>query len=131
VQQGSNNTVRNCIAYNSARGFKCTGWPSPQTAPIVVSRANGTSYFNCTATNNGTGFYAEYSQNVAYTDCVSNGVTSSGMHPYELRGLVNGTFTRSTGSGASPVIFPCTWSDVLARAGACSNIVVDGVVVVI
>jgi hypothetical protein len=125
VQQGLGNLVRRCVAHDCARGFKFTGWPPPQTSPKVASRANGTSYEDCTATNNTCGFYAEYAQNGSWTDCVSNGV-KSGMHPYELRGLIGGVFTRCTGSGATPVIFPCTWSDVLKKDGACARIVVDG-----
>ena len=123
-QQGANNFVSNCHVYNCFSGFKFTGYPAIVSGGAqIISRANGTTYTNCVAETCNSGFYSEYAQNLVCINCTSTpGI--GGLNAFELRGVVSATFTNCTGT-----IFPCTWSDVLARDGACSNIIVNGVII--
>ena len=120
VQQGSNNTISACMVRESTYGFRCGGYPPPQTTPKVVSRANGSRWVNCIAIDNRSGFFASYAQNLTYENCMSTAGTG-GLNGFELRGVVNVTFC-----GCSFAIFPSMWTDVIASMGACSNIVVNG-----
>jgi len=119
VQQGANNLVRNCTTYNNANaGFRFSGYPAPQSAPIVVSRANGTTWENCTSTNDRFAFFPSYGQNLTVKGCRAITPTQHGL---EIFGTSTCTITDFTGE-----IRNNQFADVVAMYGYSSNVTLDG-----
>ncbi|MEI6237774.1 MAG: glycosyl hydrolase family 28-related protein, partial [Candidatus Saccharibacteria bacterium] len=123
VQQGANNIVRNCTTRNNANaGFRFSGYPPPQTTPIIVSRANGTTWDHCTSINDKKAFFPSYAQNLTVTNCIAITPLEHGL---EIYGTDNVTITAFTGE-----IRVNHFADVVAKYGYSSNVTRDGIPVV-